>query len=80
MGEKINSLERKIADKILEDLKEEVMNILWDGESDEAFDDRILLPYISEEAEYDILKLNLSDDYKREYILKIERIMGEYGE
>lgn len=80
MGEKVYSLELKVADKILEDLKEEVIDILWYGENNAAFDERWLLPFAQEEASYDILKLNLSDDKKRDYLIKIENIMGPYGE
>lgn len=74
------SLELKLADKILEDLKDEIMSILWDGESNLAFDEHYLLPFFQEEAEYKILGLNISEKQKNFYLEKVDRIMGEYSE
>ncbi len=74
------SLELKLAEKILEDLKDEIMIILWDGESNLAFDEHYLLPFIQEEAEYKILGLNISDLSKRKYLMDIGNIVGDYGE
>ena len=80
MGEKSNSLEEKVADKILEDLKEHILDALWNFNPNELFNDKCLLPYLVEEAEYGIMKLNISDDKKRDYLIKIENIIGDYGE
>jgi len=74
------SLEIKIADKIIEEFKDEIMNILWDGKTNLAFDEHYLLPFIQEELEYKILKLNIPQEYKKQYLIQVGNIIGEYGE
>ncbi len=76
----INALEKKTGGKILEDLKSGIIEILWPGKSNFAFDERWLLPFVQEEAEYNIKKLKTSNELKNYYLNKIENIMGEYGE
>lgn len=70
----------KHAWEILESLKTQVIDILWNDERLGYNNDHLLIPWIQEEAEYAIKRLNLSDDKKNYFIWKIEQIIGEYME
>jgi len=70
----------KHAWEILESLKTQVIDILWNDDRLEYNNDHLLIPWIQEEAEYAIKRLNLPDDKKNYFIWKIEQIIGEYME
>jgi len=70
----------RMAWEILEELRSHLMDILW---SDDKFDynnEHFMIPWIHEEAEYKIRRLNLSKTEEKYFIIKIEQIVGEYME
>jgi hypothetical protein len=74
------SLDLKVADKILEDLKSEVVEVLWNSNVGDFYCEKFLFPFFQEEAEYSIKKLNLSEKQEYFYLERVDRIMGEYSE
>lgn len=70
----------KQAKGVVENLKENVMEIFWDEDPFEYCSSRALLPLIQEEAEYSIKKLKLDIEDQEYYIQKIEMVLGEYCE
>lgn len=65
---------------ILENLKTQVIEILWNDDLQCYNNDHQLIPWIQEEAEYAIKRLNLSAERESYFIRKIELIIGEYME
>lgn len=70
----------KQAWEIIESLKKQVIDILWNDDRHGYNNDHLLIPWIQEEAEYAIQRLNLPADRKNYFIWKIEQIIGEYME
>jgi len=65
---------------ILECLKTQVIDILWNDDRQGYNNDHLLIPWIQEEAEYAITRLHLSAERESYFIRKIEQIIGEYME
>lgn len=70
----------KMAWDILEELKSHLMDILWTDDQFNYNNEHFMIPWINEEAEYKIKKLNLSKTEEKYFMNKIEQIVGEYME
>lgn len=68
------------AESILENLKLRMAHILWDDNRNNYNNEHYIIPWIQEEAEYAIKNLHLSKNEEKYYLIKLERIMGEYLE
>ena len=64
----------------LEKLKSRLINILWNDSQFGYNNEHMLIPWLREEAEYAIKKLNLSQKAEKYFLTKIEQIIGEYME
>mgnify|MGYP006286937231 CR=1 FL=1 len=65
---------------ILEELKSYLMDILWTDDKFDYNNEHFMIPWIQEEAEYKIKKLNLSATSEEYFMIKIHQIVGEYME
>ena len=70
----------KEANRILENLKTQMMEILWEIRQNHYNNSRMMIPWIQEEAEYAIKKLKIPGEDENYYLIMIERIVGEYTE
>ena len=70
----------KQAWEILESLKSQVIEILWNDDRRGYNNDHLLIPWIQEEAEYAIQRLHLPAEREYYFLWKIEQIIGEYME
>ncbi|MFP4041571.1 MAG: hypothetical protein ACOCZ4_02350 [Bacteroidota bacterium] len=70
----------KQAGEILENLKSRIIKVLWDDDKYKYNTEHFILPWIQEEAEYDIKRLQLAKEDEKYYLYQIEKIMGEYLE
>ena len=70
----------KRAWEILEALKSQVIEILWNDDRHGYNNDHLLIPWIQEEAEYAIENLNLPPERETYFLHKLEQIVGEYME
>jgi len=70
----------KEAWNILEELKSNIMEILWTDDQFNYNNEHFMIPLIQEDAEYRIKKLYLSKDDEFYFMTKIEQIVGEYME
>lgn len=68
------------AQKVVESLKENVMEIFWEEDPFEFCSSRSILPLIQEEAEYSIKELHLKEPDQERYLQKVEQVLGEYCE
>ncbi|MFO8129272.1 MAG: hypothetical protein R6T99_05145 [Bacteroidales bacterium] len=68
------------ADHILEEVKEVLLCILWDSDASEYSSGRQLMPWLEEDAIYEIRKLALPEHTEKKYLGKINRLFGEYSE
>ncbi|MDZ7744087.1 MAG: hypothetical protein U5Q03_20730 [Bacteroidota bacterium] len=68
------------ARRILRNLKEEVLYIITETETNEYCSNRLALPWLEEDAEYAIKKLELPPEKEKFYLKKVYRILGEYSE
>jgi hypothetical protein len=66
--------------EILDTLKHQVIEILWNDNRHEYTNEHILLPWIQEEAGYAIKRLKLPPEREAYFIEKIDHIIGEYME
>ena len=74
-----NDLHNK-AESILESLKSRMAQVLWNDSMYTYNNEHSILPWIQEDAEYEIKHLHLSKNEEKYYLMKIEHIMGEYLE
>ena len=65
---------------ILDELKANLMDIVWTDDQFNYNNEHFLIPLIQEDAEYRIEKLHLPEEEKRYFLNKIEQIVGEYME
>ena len=70
----------KEAWKVLNRLKFQIIDILWNDNSQQYNNDHLLIPWLQEEAEYQIKKLGLPEERRDYFIRKIYQIVGEYTE
>ncbi|MCF8234333.1 MAG: hypothetical protein K9G67_05310 [Bacteroidales bacterium] len=70
----------KKAEIILSRLKTELLEILLKKEKQDYCSDHMMLPWIEEDAEYLIKKLQLSKEDEKSFIRKIHNIFGVYSE
>ncbi len=68
------------AKSILENLKYRMTKILWDDSKFTYNNEHSIIPWIQEEAEYEIKHLHLPENEEKYYLQKVEQIMGEYLE
>lgn len=68
------------AQKVVEGLKENVMEIFWEEDPNEFCSSRSLLPLIQEEAEYSIVHLHLKDQDQTYFLQEITQVLGVFGE
>lgn len=68
------------AQMVVENLKENVMEIFWEEDPFEFCSSRAILPLIQEDAEYSIKDLHLKEKDQIFYLQKIGRLLGEYCE
>ena len=76
------SYQQKIqeVENILENLKKILSETLWENNHDLYSNDRMLLPWIEEDAEYKIKKLKLTKDDEIFYLQKLHNLFGEYSD
>ncbi|WP_462281827.1 hypothetical protein [Salinivirga cyanobacteriivorans] len=68
------------AEALMVELKKLLLQITW-GDKRYAYNgQKLILPWLHEDYQYSIKKLNLSRDKEDYYLEKIERIIGEYAE
>lgn len=65
---------------ILEELKSHLMDILWVDDPFQYNNEHFIIPWIQEEAEYKIKRLQLKEEDENYFMQKIEQIVGEYIE
>ncbi len=70
----------KRAWQILEQLKSQVAEILWNDNRHGYNSDHMILPWIQEDTEYAIKRLNLPPDRETYFLQKLKQIIGEYIE
>jgi len=70
----------KKAKTILSRLKTELLDILINKEKQDYCSDQMMLPWMEEDAEYSIRKLQLKKVDEKRYIRKIHNIFGVYSE
>ena len=68
------------AQMVIENLKEDLMEIFWEEDPFEYCSSRSLLSLIQEEAEYSIKELHLKEKDQNFYLQKIGLVLGEYFE
>jgi hypothetical protein len=66
--------------EIIDTLKHQVIEILWNDNRLEYTNEHLLIPWIQEETEYAIKKLKLPAEKEAYFIEKIDHIIGEYTE
>jgi hypothetical protein len=66
--------------EILDELKANLMEILWTDDQFNYNNEHFMIPLIQEDAEYRIKNLNLPEDKEFYFLNKIEQIVGEYME
>lgn len=65
---------------ILNILKKELSETLWESDSNLYSNDKMLLPWVEEDAEYKIKKLKLKKDDEIFYLQKLHNLFGEYSD
>ncbi len=70
----------KQADQILKKLKQELLEIIMDTQPQQYCSNKLLLPWLEEDTEYEIKKLKLGIKDEQRYIRKIHNIFGTYAE
>ncbi len=70
----------QLAEKILEDTKEELLGILSAHATDDFGSPRAFLVFFEEEAKYRIRALGLPEKQLKHYLAKICEIFGPYSE
>lgn len=70
----------KKARKIIEVLKADLLNQLTELETNQYCNSRLSFPWIEEDTEYLIKKLNLNKRDESEFIRQVHRILGVYSE
>ena len=70
----------KSTENILEKLKEILSETLWESDPNLYSSDRMLLPWIEEDAEYKIKKLKLKKNDEIFYLQKLHNLFGEYSD
>ena len=70
----------KSTENILKNLKKVLSETLWESDPNLYSNDRILLPWIEEDAEYKIKKLKLKKDDEIFYLQKLNDLFGEYSD
>lgn len=68
------------ANRVVEDLKDSLMVIIWEEDPFEFCSSRSLLPLIQEESVYMIKEIGLSEQDHERFIKKIEQVLGEFCE
>ena len=68
------------ANKLLEDIKTEILQEITIFESFQYCSNRLALPWLEEECVYEIKKLQLNKKDEEKYIMAIHRIFGVYSE
>ncbi len=75
-----NTTPEQAARSILDRLKSQMLDVLWNDSQYVYNNAHMLLPWIQEEAEYAIEALNLPVDRESWYFEKIKQILGEFSE
>lgn len=68
------------ATKIIETVKDEIWNICWNDDRDEYCNFHDLIPWLHEEAQYDIARLNLEREDELYYLQILDQVVGEFLE
>lgn len=76
----MNKIKRARAWNILEKLKTRIINILWNDSPFGYNNERMLIPWLREEAEHAIKELKSPEKEEQYFLIKIEQIIGEYTE
>lgn len=71
---------KKEARDILEKLKFQIASILWDDSQFGYNNQHMLIPWIQEETEYAIKRLELPEEDEQYFLKKVEQTIGEYIE
>ncbi|MFO7830162.1 MAG: hypothetical protein R6V23_16185 [Bacteroidales bacterium] len=79
---RVNGYKSRIytAKMVVDQLKENILEIFWNEDPFEYCSSRSMLPWIQEEAEYSIKKLHLKKRDQQYYLEKINLMLGEYCE
>lgn len=68
------------AQSVVENLKDNVLEIFWEEDPFDYCSSRSILPLIQEEAEYSIKELHLKERDQSFYLQKLGQALGEYCE
>lgn len=68
------------ANKLLEDIKTEILQEITILESFQYCNNRVAMPWLEEECIYEIKKLQLKEKDETKYIAAVHRIFGVYSE
>ncbi len=79
---KVEGYKSKIntAKTVIDQLKDNILEIFWNEDPFEYCSSRSMLPWIQEEAEYSIKRLHLKKKDQNYYLQKVNNMMGEYCE
>ena len=79
---KVEGYKSKIntAKTVIDQLKDNILEIFWNADPFEYCSSRSMLPWIQEEAEYSIKRLHLKKKDQNYYLQKVNNMMGEYCE
>lgn len=72
------NIKKQRARDILEELKDALSQIIWDDSMEEYNSSRYLIPWMQEDAEYAIKKLNLDKKEEEQFLKLAQRMTGEY--
>lgn len=72
-SEKISS-----AETLVQTLKDEISHIVWESSLHDYTNLRSLIPAFGEQTKYAIMKLKLSADDEKKYLILIDNSMGVY--
>lgn len=68
------------AEKIIEEIKAELLHIITDTEIHEYCSNRMIIPWIEEESEYAIKRLKLKEEDEKKLIIRLRNTVGVYSE
>ncbi|PLX18203.1 MAG: hypothetical protein C0599_12635 [Salinivirgaceae bacterium] len=68
------------AEMLLIELKNVLLETMWGDQRYQYNNQKLAIPWLHEDYQYQIKKLGLTEDKEAFYMNKIEQIIGEYAE
>ena len=68
------------ARETIENLKKELLHIITDTEFHEYCSNRMIIPWLEEESEYAIRKLQLKKEDEKRFLVRLRNTVGVYSE